>query len=120
MIGCFWISPRTCDVMLKTNRSKLISAYVYCALHITALAIFFNSNGNEPWAETFMNICTVIFFPLWVLTFSMGRLIWGALNIFEANYIFGIFIDHAILSVISIHILIAVFIVISRFRGRVT
>jgi len=108
-----------CNAMLKTNKSKLISAYVYCALHITAWAIFMNSNGNEPWAEIFKNTCAVIFFPLWVLTFAMGKLIWGSINVFEANYIFGMFTDFAILSVISIHILIAVFICISKLRGRV-
>ena len=98
----------------KTNKGRLLFAYGYCGMHILAVAIYLNSTGNEAWSGIFNIVCIVMFFPLWVLTALMGRLIWGSLNIFEANYVFGVFIDFAILSIISIHILIAIFIMIKR------
>jgi len=100
----------------KTNQGKLILAYSYCALHIASWAIFLNSNGNEAWHEAFKLISLVIFFPLWVLTMLMGRLIWGSLNIFEANYIFGMFLDVAILSVLWTQISIFAYILVDKKR----
>ena len=104
--------------MPKINKGMLISAYVYCALHIAAWVFFLNSNGNEAWDKIFYTAFSIIFFPIWVLTFTMGELVWGSAHMFEANYVFGMFVDYAVLSVISIHMLIAVFIVVSNLLRR--
>lgn len=101
-------------IIPETNKGKLIAAYIYCVLQIICWAIYINSNGNEPWFEPFQYTCLIVFFPLVILTLALGIIVWGSLNIFQANYVFGILIDFAVLSVVSIHIIILLIMIITK------
>jgi len=81
------------------------AAYSYAALHVACWRILLESNGHQAWERPFSIFFFVFFLPLNIMAGAMCEAVWGTFNIFQARYVFGIVIDVAIASFLSVTII---------------
>jgi len=62
-------------------------------------------NDNESWAHAFHYSFLVAFLPLNLLDWAQIELVWGTTNLFRAHYVFDMFTDVVLMTVLSVHVL---------------